>query len=344
MAPITNGRSLFSEIPTGYPEPGKHVTYDTSETIDLETVSLNGGVLVKVLYLSIDPYMRGRMRPESVASYVPAFPLGKPMTNFGVGKVLRSENDSYKAGDHVYGSLPFQEYFISTEKGELTVLKNEAGIPLSAYVGVAGMPGQTAYIGWQEFAKAKKGETIFVTSAAGPVGSFVVQLAKQEGLKIIASSGSEEKVAYCTSLGADVSFNYKTTSTEEILKKEGPIDIYWDHVGGEVLDLALKYANVNARFVEVGMITEYNGPKAYSGITNMVSIIARQISMNGFLVFHWLHKYGEAFYRDVPKLIKDGVIKFEEDKSYGLKEAGQGVWEVQTGKSKAKKVIVVAED
>ncbi|TFY64903.1 hypothetical protein EVJ58_g2313 [Rhodofomes roseus] len=233
--------------------PGKATAYDDSQTIDLETVPLNGGFLVKTLVLSIDPYMRGRMREPHVKSYTPPFILGQPITNLAVGRVLRSEHSAVKAGDHVYGYFPFQEYVVFPSPAHLgdvfRVLENKEGLPWSVYVGVGGMPGATAHHAWHEFANAKPGETAFVTAAAGPVGATVVQLAKTAGLKVIASAGSEEKVAFVKSLGADVVFNYKTEDTKAILEREGGIDIYWDNVGGQTLEAALDAAHKFARFI-----------------------------------------------------------------------------------------------
>lgn len=197
----------------------------------------------------------------------PAFEKGQPIENFGVGVVLRSENPKVKAGDHVYGifreypvdpvlersaHLPasaFAQYFIRPSFDGFRVLENKEGLPWSVYVGVAGMPGQTAYSAWKEYAKVQKGDVVFVTAASGPVGSFVVRLAKADGLKVIASAGSDEKCEFVKSLGADVVFNYKTTKTADVLAKEGPINIFWDNVGGESLDAALQYAARGARFL-----------------------------------------------------------------------------------------------
>ncbi|KAJ4477154.1 NAD(P)-binding protein [Lentinula aciculospora] len=264
MAPITNGRLLFKDIPTGYPIPGETTIYDTSTTIDLENEPLNGSFLVKTLILSVDPYMRGKMRSPELESYTPPYFVDEPLYNYGVGKVIRSEHSAFHAGDHVYGILDFAEYFIPKDISELKVIvRPESTLPFSVYVGAAGMPGQTSYYGWREYAKAKAGEVIFVTTAAGPVGSIVVQLAKQDGLKVIASAGSDEKVKFCKEIGADVAFNYKTTNTADILAREGPIDIFWDNVGGPILDVAISNAALHGRIIICGFITQYNNEEPY---------------------------------------------------------------------------------
>ncbi|KAJ3556936.1 hypothetical protein NM688_g1753 [Phlebia brevispora] len=302
----------------------------------------NGGALVKTLVLSIDPYLRGKMRSPDIPSHSPPFIKGKPLENHGVSVVLRSETPALKAGDHVYGITPFQEYFVISDTSRFKVLKNEHKLPWSAYIGVAGMPGETAYYGWKEFASPQKGETVFITAAAGPVGSFVVQLAKAAGLKVIASAGSEDKVAFVKSLGADVAFNYKTTSTEEVLKKEGPINIYWDNVGGETLDATLGNAARFARFIECGMISWYNGQAQQ--LKNLREIYAREIRLYGLLVNSYRAKYGAEFYEQVPARVAKGEIKYKEDITKGLQYAGHAILDVQTGKNKGKSVVLVAEE
>ncbi|KAJ7265809.1 hypothetical protein C8J57DRAFT_1470151 [Mycena rebaudengoi] len=287
MAPQTNARVLFISVPADYPIPGETTVYDTSETVDIETHPLNGGFLVKTLILSVDPYMRGRMRAPEKKSYVDGFKVGEPIYGFGVGVVVRSENNDVKTGKYVYGSaFPHQEYFVLADMSGFIFLEKNPALPWTVFVGAAGMPGKTAYAGWKEFSRAKKvsyplltlhisedvinvlqGETAFVTTGAGPVGAMVIQLAKRDGLKVIASAGSDEKVIFMRDIGADVAFNYKTTDTKDVLARDGPIDVYWDNVGGDVLDAALEHAAIYARFLECGMISGYN--TGQQGIKNL---------------------------------------------------------------------------
>ncbi|GAW00787.1 NAD-P-binding protein [Lentinula edodes] len=346
MAPITNGRTLFNEIPSGFPEPGKTTVYDTSQTIDLENVPLNGGVLVKTLVLSADPYMRVQMRPADIESYMPPFIVGQPIFSLGVGKVIRSEREGFKAGDYVYGLLDHAEYSIPSPDVPIfgiIVFKPEPGLRYSAYIGAGGMPGQTSYYGWKEYANAKAGETVFVSGGAGPVGSLVIQLAKQDGLKVIASAGSDEKVQFCKDVGADVAFNYKTTSTLDILRKEGPLNIYWDNVGGTTLDAAIENAANHARFVECGAISQYNSKDGVK-MKNLDQIYARRITLYGFLVSDLAPKWQEEFYKVIPKKLASGEFKFTEDVTNGLENSGQAIRDVQTGTNTGKKVIVVAQE
>ncbi|KAI0319232.1 alcohol dehydrogenase [Amylostereum chailletii] len=347
MAPVRNGRHTFAEIPTdaGLIAPGKHLKYDDSQTIDLDNVPLGGGFLIKTLVLSVDPYMRWRMREAHIPSYSPAFEIGKPLNGHGVGVVTRSETPDMQPGDHLYGpGFLHQEYFVAKDPKEYERIVNEIGVPWSLYVGVLGMPGQTAWFAWKEFSKVKKGQTVFISAVAGAVGNVVAQLAKLDGMKVIGSTGSDEKVMYARSLGVDVAFNYKKESTEEILKREGPIDIYWDNVGGEALDLALKYASDGAQFIECGLTSIYNNESQAYPYQNMFSIVANQISIHGFRVGALASKWAELYYREVPRLLKDGKLKPEEDRSYGLENVGEAFLQISTGDNKGKKVVIVAED
>ncbi|EIN10542.1 NAD(P)-binding protein [Punctularia strigosozonata HHB-11173 SS5] len=342
MAPITNRRVLFNEIPTGYPDPEKTVAYDESQVIDVDGLPLEkGAFILKTLVLSIDPYLRGRMRDASKESYSPAFRIGEPISNFGVGVVVRSENPEVQVGDHLYGFYTFEEYIVRNDASSFKKIKGE--VSWSAFVGVAGMPGKTAYYGYKEFYTPKKGDVAFVSGGAGPVGSFVAQLAKLDGLKVIASAGSDEKVNFLKEIGVDVAFNYKTTSTKDVLTKEGPINLYWDNVGGETLEAAFEAAALNATFIECGMISAYNG-ESYP-VKNLFQIIAKRLRIFGLLVGDLEEKYHEEFYHDVvPGLIGGGKIKYTEDIREGLHTTGQGIYDVQTGGNTAKLVIRVAKD
>jgi NADPH-dependent curcumin reductase CurA len=183
MAPIQNAAVIFTEVPTGYPEPGKHIKYVKDRTIDLDTVDVQGGIVTKNLVISIDPYMRGRMRAPEKKSYSPPFDLNQPLTNFFVGKVIKSDNSKFQVGQYVYGMGAYEEYTVyPKEKTAFLRILSDAelklGLPLTTWVGAAGMPGQTAYHGLYKIGEPKKGETIFVTGASGAVGQIVGQLGK----------------------------------------------------------------------------------------------------------------------------------------------------------------------
>ncbi|CAF1217417.1 unnamed protein product [Rotaria sp. Silwood1] len=181
MAPIRNAAVIFAEVPTGYPEADKHLKYVTDRTIDIDTVDTQGGVVTKNLIISIDPYMRGRMRPPGTPSYISLFELGKPLVNFFVGKVVKSDNDKYKVDQIVNGFGGYEEYTIhpKAQAEVLRILTDEElklGLPLTTWVGAVGMPGQTAFYGFYHIGEPKKGDTIFITGASGAVGQIVGQL------------------------------------------------------------------------------------------------------------------------------------------------------------------------
>ncbi|KZT29232.1 alcohol dehydrogenase [Neolentinus lepideus HHB14362 ss-1] len=347
MTPVTNGRLLFNAYPDGLPQPGKATRYDGSQTIDPDTVPLNGGFLIKTLVLSIDPFIVAKMRPKTPGASLLAYTIGEPIEDYGVGVVLRSENPAIKAGDHVYGvqggAYPFAEYVIANDATQYRVLEKKDKLHWSVYVGILGMPGQTAYCGWKEFSKAKKGDVVFVSGGAGPVGSLVIQLAKMDGCKVIASAGSNEKVAFMKKIGADVPFNYKTENTADILKKEGGIDIYWDNVGGTTLEAALDSAKLGAKFIECGMISAFTSDPL-GGTRNLFTIIPKQITMNGLSVSLLIPKYEEEFYRVVSDLIASGKIQYGEEVIPSLELGGEALLAVLTGTNKAKVVIEVAKE
>ncbi|KAI0788288.1 NAD(P)-binding protein [Fomes fomentarius] len=340
MAPVYTGRIVYNEIPIGYPIPGKTIAYDATQTIDLENGSLYGGILLKILVVSIDPFMRHRMQKED--------PLASPVSlsldfNPAICVVLRSEHPEFKPGDHVHGFLPFEQYTVVTNPALVgaQVIENKEKLPWSVYVGVCGYPGATAHHAWKEYAQgnSKKGDVVFITAAA-----VVVQLAKADGLKVIASAGSDNKVEYLRLIGADVAFNYKTTSTQEVLAKEGPITIYWDNVGGQSLDAALQHAAQKAHFIICGMISNYNDAQEPYNVRNLQNLVWREITFHGFTVSSLIPKYGEEFHRTFPARVASGEIKYKEHRVYGIEKGGEALLEMLQGKNFGKVVVVVAEE
>ena len=345
MAPTQNGRLLFNKVPKDFPIPGETTVYDNSESIDLDNVPLNGGILIKTLYLSVDPYFRGRMREPNTKSYSPPFTLGKPITGWTIARVLRSEKEGIKAGDNITApEAPFQQYNVLPAQHPVVKIENKENLPLSLYVGVLGMPGRTAYWGLEEIGKPQKGETIYVSTGAGPVGATVSQLAKSHGLKVIASAGSDDKVQYLKSIGVDVAFNYKKEQVSDVLAKEGPIDIYWDNVGGESLDAALEACNDHARIICCGAISAYNGGSPYK-IKNWPLFLTKRLTVRGFLVHEIQAQAGNpvAFYEKVVPMVASGQIKWNEHVYEGLENVGDVILAVQKGDNTAKAVVKVAD-
>lgn len=351
MAPIRNAAVVFAEIPNGYPEPGKHLKYVTDRTIDLDTVQHEGGIITKNLVISIDPYMRGRMRAADEKSYSPPFELNQPLTNFFVGKVIKSDNNRFTIGKYVYGFGAYEEYTIHSQQQTqalhiLTDDQLKLGLPLTTWVGAAGMPGQTAFYGLYHIGQPKKDETIFITGASGAVGQIVGQLAKREGLKVIGSAGSDDKVEWLKKeLGFDHAFNYKTADAKEELSKFDPLNIYFDNVGGDQLEAALDAAANYARFIECGMISQYNERDAH-GIRNLTSIVGKRLKMEGFIILDKAtdKEFMNEFYSQVPVWIAKGELKIKEDVTNGLENAPEAIVGIFKGKNFGKAVIQIATD
>ncbi|KAF9266005.1 NAD(P)-binding protein [Marasmius fiardii PR-910] len=346
MAPVRNGAVIYNHVPIGYPSPGETTVYDDNRTIDLDNVALNGSMLVKLLVLSVDPYMRSRMREPHIKSYLPPYTLGEPMTGRCIGVVLRSEHENYAPGDHIMGIVNFEEYTIPSDPTSLRKIIREPGLDWPVYLGAAGMPGKSAYYPWKKYAQAKKGDTVFVTGGGGPVGTMVIQLAKMDGMKVIASAGTEEKVQECRDMGADVAFNYNKVNMSEVLEKEGPWDVFWDNVGGGVFDMALIHAALDARVIVCGMISTYNkNPDEGVVLRNLQMIIAKSLHIHGFLVSRLsTPELEDEFYSTIPKKVASGELKHREDITRGLENTGEALLDVLKGRNFGKKVVLVAEE
>lgn len=254
-----NKTLIFKKVPTGYPVAGEHLVVE-DRPIDLDAAPPSGGLVVKLLYASYDPYLRGKMRDSKVKSYSPAFELDAPITNDTVSKVLKSDAPDFKEGEIVLGYLPIAEYARVTKEQMAGVRKinNPHNLDVSYFIGPLGMPGLTAYSGLHKIGKPQKGETIFISSAAGAVGQVVGQVAKREGLRVIGSVGSDAKLDFITKeLGFDGGFNYKKEKALDALKRLAPdgIDIYFENVGGEQLEAALEVLNPHGRIAACGMVS-----------------------------------------------------------------------------------------
>lgn len=252
-----NKTLIYKKIPTGKPVAGEHLTIE-DRPIDLDTAPKDGLVL-EILYSSFDPYLRGRMRDPSVKSYSAAFELDGPVINTGIAKVLKSNSADFSEGQTVLGFLPIAEYArVEDTKAQMVrLLNNPHKLDTALFLGPLGMPGLTAWSGLHRIGQPKKGETIFVSSAAGAVGQIVGQIAKREGLKVIGSVGSDEKLDFITKeLGFDSGFNYKKENVLEALPRLAPdgIDIYFENVGGEHLEAALANMNKGGRIPVCGMV------------------------------------------------------------------------------------------
>ncbi|KAK7825772.1 2-alkenal reductase (NADP(+)-dependent) [Quercus suber] len=343
---VTNKQVLFKEYVSGFPkESNMHVS--TSGTIKLKVPEGSNAILVKNLYLSCDPYMRPRMDQPTPGSqsYIDSFKPGSPIVGYGVAKVLDSGHPDFKKGDLIWGMTGWEEYSLITKTQGVFKI-HHTDVPLSYYTGLLGMAGTTAYIGFYEICSPKKGERVFISAASGAVGQLVGQFAKLSGCHVVGSAGSKEKVDLLKNkFGFDEAFNYKEEpDLAAALKRYFPegIDIYFDNVGGKMLDAVLLNMRVHGRIAECGMISQYNLEQP-EGVYNLMSVVWKQIRMEGFLVFEYYHLYPK-FLEFVLPHIKEGKITYVEDIAEGLESAPAALIGLFTGRNVGKQVVVVARE
>lgn len=296
--------------PKGLPEPSDFALVE-QPSARLE----EGEVRVANRWLSVDPYMRGRM--NDVKSYVPPFELGQPMQGHALGEVVESRVDSVPVGTMVSHMAGWRDEAV-LPSDQVQALPPIDVAP-QAFLGQLGMPGMTGYFGLLTVAEARPGDTVFVSAAAGAVGSTVVQLAKAKGMTVIGSAGGAEKCAWVREIGADAVVDYKSgRPLVEALGEAAPkgIDVYFDNVGGDHLDAALAHARLRARFAICGMIEVYNEAKPTS-LRHLAQMIGKRIRMQGFIVSDYLDRAGE-FYADVGDLVKNGALQRQETVFEGI--------------------------
>jgi len=312
------------------------------EHFELATVELPkpgaGEVLVRNHYMSVDPYMRGRMYDRP--SYVPPFQVGEVLQGGAVGEVLVSNDPSLKPGDLVNSMFGWREAFVAPA-GALQKLPALAGVPVQAFLGVLGMPGLTAYSGLLQIGEPKEGETVFVSGGAGAVGSVVAQIAKIKGCTVVATVGSDEKCKWLKAAGIDHAINYKTCGNLlQAVKAAAPkgIDIYFDNVGGEHLEVAIELARPFARLVECGMIANYNATEPTPGPRNIIMVVGKSIRMQGFIVTQFAHLQPQ-FLKDMGGWIAEGRIKWEETVFDGIAKAPDAFTGLFTGSNTGKMLV-----
>jgi NADPH-dependent curcumin reductase CurA len=315
---------------------------------DFQVVSVDvpdpgpGEVLVRNLYVSVDPYMRGRMRDR--ASYVAPFGLGETMTGGAVGRVVASRAPELSPGDHVLSNYGWREAFCCPV-GQVEPLGELAAAP-SAYLGIMGMPGMTAYTGLLGAASLKDGETVFVSGAAGAVGSAVGQIAKVKKCRVVGSAGSADKVRYLTGdLGFEHAFDYHGANLREELKRGAPdgLDVYFDNVGGDHLQAAISCMREFGRIALCGSISMYNDTEPGPGITNLPRMVGLGLNMHGFLVRHYRHMRAD-FVRDMAGWLASGAIKFRETVFDGIDAAPEAFIGLFTGANIGKMVVRIAQE
>ncbi|MBB1157040.1 NADP-dependent oxidoreductase [Amycolatopsis dendrobii] len=314
-------------------------TMDNFDIVETEVPKPGPGqILVRNLVMSVDPAMRGRM--NDVKSYSPPFVVGEAMQGGAVGEVIESTVDEFAVGDHVLHQAGWRTHAVLDAKRAVKV--DDSVAPLSTYLGVLGMPGLTAYAGLLVSAEFKPGDTVFVSGAAGAVGSLVGQLARLKGAKrVIGSAGSAEKVRYLTEeLGFDAAFNYKDGPVAEQLAAAAPegIDVYFDNVGGEHLEAAIASMNLHGRIAICGMISQYNATEPTPAPRNLVQLIAKRITMRGLLVLdHW-HLMQE-FVAEVAPLVASGEIKYSETFVDGIRNAPDAFLGLLSGANTGKMLV-----
>lgn len=314
--------------------------------IKLKAPKGSGAFLVKNLYLSCDPYMRGRMRKIQAANYLfHPFVPGQALEGFGVSKVIDSDDPDFKPGDVVSGFTGWEEYSLIHKTEQLRKLQAE-DIPLSYHVGLLGMPGFTAYAGFFEICSPKKGEYVFVSAASGAVGQLVGQLAKLHGCYVVGSAGTSQKVDLLKNkLGFDEAFNYKEEpNLDAALKRyfSQGIDIYFDNVGGDMLDAALPNMRIHGRIALCGAASQFGLSKP-QGIHNLINLITKAVKLEGFVQHNYLHLY-PRFLEHVIGYYKQGKIVYIEDMNEGLESAPAAFVGLFSGKNVGKQVIRVASE
>ncbi|KAK9358032.1 hypothetical protein V1504DRAFT_462478 [Lipomyces starkeyi] len=349
MSLVENKSVVYKKVPVGLP---------TEENLEIVTSKVSssapeGGLLIQVLYVSLDPYLRGRMRDPSIKSYTPAFSTDEILNNFGIGRVIDSSAPEFAKGDIVKSSITQFTMYQAVPKEGLKFFKNVEnpnGFPLTYFLGVLGMPGLTAYYSFYKIGEPKKGDTILISAATGAVGQLVGQLAKHEGLRVVGSVGSDEKVKYLKDeLKFDEVWNYKEISSVEAIAKHIPegIDIYFDNVGGELLAAALAGMNNYGRIIACGQISQYNipNPEDRYGIKNTMFIVTKRLKVQGFIILDIYDKDAETvteFEEGVSKLLKDGGIIYKEDVIDGIENTLDGFIALLTGKNFGKVSVKVS--
>jgi len=326
-----NRQVLLDNRPTGA------VTRDNFRIVEVPMPRPGEGeVLVRNEWLSLDPYMRGRM--SDAKSYVKPVQVGEVMVGQTVGEVVDSRHPGFHKGDKVLTQLGWQSHGVA--KGPELTIVDATHVPASYYLGILGMPGLTAWFGLLELAKPKAGETVVVSAATGAVGSVVGQLAKAKGCRAVGIAGGREKCDYAVrELGFDACVDYKAGRLYEDLKEACPkgVDVDFENVGGGVLDTVLRQMNLFGRVTICGLIAEYNATEPY-GYKAMRSILVNRIRMQGMIVFDWKERYGEAL-ADLGSRVATKQLKYRESIVEGLDNAPQGLIDLLAGRNFGKQLV-----
>lgn len=331
---MTNKQLILRKRPVGLPEAD---TWNLDENPVPEPAA--GQMIVRHHYISLDPAMRGWM--NDTRSYIPPIALGDVMRAGSIGEVVASKIDQFQVGDVVTGWGGVQEYCLTDEKNWYKVDTSLA--PMPAYIGTLGMPGMTAYFGITEVGKIKEGEVVLVSGAAGAVGSVVGQIAKIKGCTVVGIAGGPEKCTYLTDeLGFDAAIDYKNENVASALKTHCPkgIDVYFDNVGGEILDIALARLRMHARIVICGAISQYNNTGPVKGPSNYLSLLVNRASMQGMVVMDYAKDFSKAA-TEMGMWMMQGKLKSREDIYEGIDNFHETFLRLFNGEKKGKLVLKV---
>ena len=334
-----NQRFVLASRPAGMPAP---------DNFRLEAVPVpelgEGQMAVRTMYLSVDPYMRGRIK--DAASYAPPIEIGGLMTGGGVGRVIASRNPRFEAGQFVVGDTGWQTHCVTDGGGFRKVDPSLA--PVSTALGVLGMPGLTAYFGLLDLGKPKAGETVVVSGAAGAVGSLVGQIAKIQGCRAVGAAGSDDKVHWLIDeLGYDAAFNYKTIEPKEYRSKLSElcpqgIDVYFDNVGGPITDAVFPLINLRARVAICGQIHHYNDEKAAQGPRHLFHLIVKRARVEGFLVSDYADRYKEGL-SQMAVWLREGKLQYREQFYEGIENTPRAFIGMLSGENTGKMLVKVGE-
>jgi NADPH-dependent curcumin reductase CurA len=311
---------LFELAETAIPDPGE------------------GQLLVRNAYFSVDPYMRPRM--NDVRSYVAPFTLGEALTGGAVGRVAASRHASYAEGDWVVHGLGWREWALSDGSGVRKIDPTRA--PVSLALGVLGMPGFTAYYGLFELGRPQEGETVFVSGAAGAVGSAAGQMAKIAGCRVLGCAGSAEKIAWLRELGFDEAFDYRKQTVHEALRAAAPdgIDVYFDNVGGETLEAAIGALRTHGRVAACGSISRYNDVEAAPGPRNMFMVVTKRLSIRGYIISDHYDRFPE-FLAKAQEWLREGRLHYRETVVEGIENAPKAFLGLLRGENIGKMLVKV---
>jgi NADPH-dependent curcumin reductase CurA len=333
-SPETNRRVLLVKRPTGIPQPDDF----GFDHVALEPVG-EGRFRVQNLYLSVDPAQRGWASDGT--NYAPPVPLGGVMRALAVGVIVESRHADFPSGAHVYGWFGWQDYAVAQPADVLTLF-GAPEVPLSAYAGVLGINGLTAYLALDRIGRPEAGETVLVSTAAGAVGSIVGQLARAAGCQVIGLTGDDDKVALCRDrFGYTHAFNYKAGPVETMLAEAAPtgVDIFFDSVGGDMLDAVLRVMRVGGRVVQCGTASVASWVPAPTGLRNEREVLTRRLSWGGFVIFDHQGRFPETM-QALVKMIRSGSISYDEDIRHGIEQAPQALVDVYAGRNRGKMLIV----